>query len=182
MNGYALPRQAVIGGRTYHIHGDFRDILEIFQYLIDPDLPEGFRWQVALGLFYDGQIPEEDRPEAIRFLCDFIRCGQQEQPGPRLLDWQQDAGAIMSGVNAVAGQEIRAMPFVHWWTFLSWFSAIGQGELSTVVAIRSKLSRGQRLTDWEQDYYRQNRQKVELQRRYSASERLERERLERMLG
>ena len=177
MSLWELPEQAQIGGKTYRIHGDFRDILEIFGYLNDPDLPEMFRWRVALALFYEGEIPKEHRLEAVEYLCRFLRCGQEDRPGPRLLDWEQDAAAIVAGVNAVAGKEIRALPYVHWWTFLSWFSAIGQGELATLVSLRSKLSRGQKLCDWEQDFYRQNRKKVDLQPRYSAEETAERARL-----
>ena len=52
MSLWELPEQAQIGGKTYRIHGDFRDILEIFGYLNDPDLPEMFRWRVALALIY----------------------------------------------------------------------------------------------------------------------------------
>ena len=182
MSLWELPEQAEIGGNTYKIHTDFRDILEIFGYLNDPDLPEMFRWRVALALFYDGHLPEQHRPEAIDYLCRFLKCGQEDRPGPRLLDWEQDAGAIIAGVNAVAGKEIRSVPYVHWWTFVSWFSAIGQGELATLVGIRSKLSRGQKLSDWEQDFYRQNRKKVELKSRYSAEEQKVRARLLAKLG
>lgn len=182
MSLWQLPRQAVIGGKEYEIHPDFRDILEIFGYLNDSELPEPFRWRIALALFYDGEIPAEHRREAMEYLAGFIRYGMEEKPGPRLLDWQQDAAAIISGVNAAAGQEVRSLPFVHWWTFLSWFSAIGQGELATVVAIRSKLARGQKLSDSEQDFYQQNREKVDLKPRYTAEELEERKRLNALLA
>lgn len=182
MSLWQLPRQAVIGGKTYQIHPDFRDILEIFGYLNDENLPETFRWRIALALFYEGQIPPEHRLEAMEYLADFIRYGCEDTPGPQLLDWQQDAAAILSGVNAAAGQEVRDKPFVHWWTFLSWFSAIGQGELATRVSIRGKLSRGQKLEPWEQDYYRQNRQRVDRKPRYTAAELAERDRLNKLLN
>ena len=44
MTGFSLPREVVIGGKTYGFHTDFRDMLEIFSYLEDPDLPEFIRW------------------------------------------------------------------------------------------------------------------------------------------
>lgn len=182
MSLWTLPQSAQFGGKTYKIHPDFRDILEIFSYFNDPELPEAFRWRIALALFYEGQIPPEHRREAMAYLADFLRCGMEEKPGPRLLDWEQDAGAIISGVNAAAGQEIRDKPFVHWWTFVSWFSAIGQGELATLVGIRGKLARGQKLEPWEQDYYRQNREKVDLKPRYTAEELEERDRLNKLLN
>lgn len=182
MSLWSLPRTAQIGGKNYEIHPDFRDVLEIFSYLSDSSLPEPFRWRIALALFFEGEIPPQYRQEAMEYLADFIRYGMEDRPSPRILDWEQDAGAIIAGVNAVAGHEIRNQPFVHWWTFLSWFSAIGQGELATLVSIRSKLSRGQQLSDWEQDFYRQNRSRVDLKVRYTPEELAQRQRLNALLS
>lgn len=182
MSLWSLPRQAVIGGKTYRIHPDFRDILEIIACLNDRNLPELFRWRMALALFYEEEIPPYHRQAAMEYLAEFIRYGMEEKPGPKLMDWEQDAAAILSGVNAAAGQEIRSLPFVHWWTFLSWFAAIGQGELATVVSIRSKLSQGQKLEAWERDFYRQNKAKVDLKPRYTEAELAERARLNALLS
>lgn len=181
---WQLPDSAMIGGKRYAIHTDYRDILEIFSYLQDPDLPESFRWTIALALFYDEPIPETDVEEAARYLGWFIRCGQEEpkDPGPKLLDWEQDATEIVADVNKVAGQEIRSLSFLHWWTFLSWFHAIGEGQLSTLVSIRDKLSRGKKLEGWEKEFYQRNRSRVTLQKKYSASELAEQERLQNLLG
>ena len=182
MNSWYLPREAVIGGEEYPIHTDFRDILEIFSYLDDPQLPEFIRWKVALALFFEGQIPREQEGEAMEFLADFLRCGQQESaPGPKLLDWQQDGNLIIADVNKAAGQEIRALPYVHWWTFMSWFHAIGEGQLSAVVSIRDKLRRGKKLEDWEREFYREHKDRVELKKRYSLREKKEQQRLNALL-
>lgn len=179
MTPWTLPRSAVIGGEQYPIHADFRDILEIIGYLEDVSRPEFLRWQVALALFYDRQPPAR---EGMEYLCSFLRGGEQESaPGPKLLDWQQDAGVIVSEVNRVAGQEIRALPFVHWWTFLGWFHAIGQGQLSALVGVRDKLRRGQKLEAWEQEFYRENRSRIVLKKRRTPEETEEMARLERLL-
>ena len=181
---WTLPTEAVIGGKTYPIHADYRDILEIFSYLEDPDLPEYLRWQIALALFYEGDIPAGHQQEAMEYLSTFINCGRQEEakPGPKLLDWEQDGLTIVADVNRVAGQEIRALPFVHWWTFMAWFHAIGEGQLSTIVSIRDKLRRGKKLEQWEKDFYRENKARVDLKKRYSAEELAEQERLRQLLG
>ncbi len=178
-----LPRQAVIGGKVYQLHADYRDILEIFSYLEDPDLPEYLRWQIAVALFYEEAVPEDCLQEAMEYLSVFLRCGEQEQgaPGPKLLDWEQDAGAIVADVNKVAGQEIRALPFLHWWTFLAYFHAIGEGQLSTLISLRDKLRRGKKLEPWEKDFYRENKRRVDLPRRYSREELQEQARLNRLL-
>ena len=183
ISSWGLPTQAVIGGRQYAIHSDFRDILEIFSYLDDPELPEYLRWQIALALFYEGSIPPEQQPEAVEYLLSFLNCGKAEssKPGPKLLDWEQDAPMIVADVNKVAGQEVRALPFVHWWTFLSWFHAVGEGQLSTVVSIRDKLRRGKKLEGWEKDFYRENKSAVDIRKRYSKEELEEQEKLKMLL-
>lgn len=183
MSPWELPTSLVIGGREYPIHADYRDILEVFSYLDDPDRPEFLRWQIALALFYEREIPQEDRQEAMEQLCAFIAMGQPEgRPGPKLLDWTQDAPLIVADVNKVAGREIRGAEFLHWWTFLSWFHAIGEGQLSTLVSIRDKLRRGKKLEKWEQDYYRGHKDQVDLKKHYSAQELQEQERLKKLLG
>lgn len=180
---WRLPDHAVIGGKKYEIHPDFRDILEIFSYFSDPDLPEFLQWEIALALFYEEKIPEEHRLPAMEHFNWFVSGGrpQAAAPGPVLLDWEQDAPLIAADINKASGQELRALPFVHWWTFLSWFNAIGQGQLSTVVSIRSKLAGGKKLEGWEQEFYRENRALVELPRRYSQQELQEKQRLEKLL-
>ena len=180
MTSWTLPRVAVIDGEEYAIHADFRDVLEIIGYLEDVSQPEFLRWHVALALFYQRMPPVQPGME---YLCSFLRGGGQEiAPGPKLLDWQQDASAIVSDINRVAGQEIRALPFVHWWTFLGWFHAIGQGQLSVLVGIRDKLRRGKKLEAWEQEFYRENRQRVTLHKRRSPEETAQMARLEQLLG
>ena len=184
MTPWVLPRQAVFGGVAYPIHSDYRDILEIFSYFEDPDLTEQLKWRIALALFYEGEIPQEHLQEAMEYLVEFLKGGRQdtEKPAPKLLDWEQDAGVIVAEVNKVASQEIRALPYVHWWTFLSWFHGIGEGQLSTVVSIRQKRQEGKKLSDWEADYYRRNRALVDLPTKISREEREEKQKLMEQLG
>lgn len=184
MTGWDLPKEAVIGGKTYGIHTDFREILEIFSCLQNEDLPEFLRWQIALNLFYDGRIPDEDFTEAAEYFRWFIHCGQPEQqePGPVLLDWEADAQLIVADVNKVAGREIRDAKYLHWWTFYGLFQSIGEGNLSMLIGIRDKLNRGKKLDQHEKEYYRRNKDRVKLRKKYSASELAEQERLQKLLG
>lgn len=118
-------------------------------------------------------------------LAVFINCGVEEQdqkPAPKLIDWEQDALTIVADVNKVAGCEVRAMPFVHWWTFVAYFSAIGEGQLSMLVSIRDKLRRGKKLEKWEDQFYRENKDRVDLKTKYTAEELAEQGRLKKLLG
>lgn len=184
MSGWKLPTRLTVGGRVYDIHTDYRDILDILCRLNSPAEPEFIRWRVALALFYAQEVPPADRPEAICKLSDFLTCGQKptRTAAPPLLDWEQDAPLIAAGVNHAAGCEVRALPYLHWWTFLAWFNAIGDGQLAAVVRLRSKLRRGQKLTGWERDFYREHRALVELAPRRSPADLAQRARLERMLS
>lgn len=183
MTGWGLPETATIGGTEYKLNTDYRDILGIMKYLNDPDTPEFLRWQIAIALFYEGDIPPEHQSEAMEYLASFISYGEMDTtPGPILLDWEQDVLTIVADVNKVAGMEIRSVPHLHWWTFLSYFRAIDEGQLSTLITVRSKLQRGKKLEKWEQEYYRSNQKRVDLKKRYSAEELAEQERLQKLLN
>ena len=186
---WGLPTQAVIEDRVYEIRTDFRDLLELLRWLdgnADPQLDQGERWYVAMRLFYPdfGAMPRQDWPAATRFLTRFLSAGHPEpdRPGPRLMDWQQDAPLIAAGISRVAGQDVRALPYLHWWSFLGWFDAIGEGTFATVVAIRDKLRRGKKLEGWELDFYRTHRPLVDLRAAEDPEARAEKRRLLARLG
>lgn len=187
MDAWGLPASAVIGGKEYRINADFRDVLDILQRLDDPAEPEFVRWQVAMALFYERyeDMPAGDRGEAAEYLARFINCGREEAenaaPAPKLLDWRQDALVIAADVNKVAGCEVRALPFLHWWSFMAFFNGIGEGQLATLVSIRDKLRRGKKLESWEREFYRDNKERVDLKRPYTAEELAQRNRLEKLL-
>lgn len=65
---------------------------------------------------------------------------------------------------------------------MAYFNAIGQGQLSTIVAIRDKLRRGKALEKWEKDFYRENKARVDLKPRYSSPDLEEQARLKALLG
>ena len=161
----------MIGGSEYPINADFRDVLEIIGYLNDISRPEFIRWRTAVGLFYDGEVPDKYLHEAMEYLAEFISYGEGDNaPGPKLMDWEQDAKIIIGEVNKVAGIEVRAVPFLHWWTFLSYFYGIGEGQLSTIVSIRSKLKRGKKLEKWEREWYVKNRSAVDFEVKLTSAE------------
>ncbi len=179
-NLWTLPESVEINGKSYPVRWDFREILQIFSYLSDPDLPEVFRWKVAMALFYREEIPLCGAVEAFG---EFIRGGEapQEKAAPKLYDWEQDRAVILAEVNKVAGRELRREKAVHWWTFLGWFHGIGEGRFSFLVGIRDKLRRGERLSDYEERFYRENQGLVELKSRYSRRDLQQKEALLKLL-
>ena len=165
MNVYRLPKAVEFGGLEYSFASDYRDILEIIEYLNDASRPLYMRWQIAVGLFYDERIPDCHAEEAMQYMAEFISYGESEgKPGPKLMDWNQDAHFIIGDVNKIAGMEVRETKYLHWWTFLSYFYGIGEGQFSTIVSIRSKKSSGKKLEKWEEDFYRKNKDKVDFRK------------------
>lgn len=128
MTAYELPTSLNISGVDFSIRTDFRAIIDILIAWNDPELDEQAKSIVMIQiLFEDWQsIPPEHLSEACQKACEFIDCGQTDdnpnKPKPRLMDWEQDGDMIVPAVNKVAGKEIRAIPYMHWWTFLdiSW--------------------------------------------------------------
>lgn len=55
-------------------------------------------------------------------------------------------------------------------------------QLSTLVSIRDKLRRGKKLEKWEQEFYRENKDRVDLKTKYTPDELAEQERLKKLLG
>lgn len=185
-DGWTLPKAVEVGDKYWEIEADFRDILEIIEWLEHPQEPEMVRSYVSLTLFYKefDRMPKELWNQAVEKMLWFIGGGitDDSPAGPKLLDWKQDRFLIVADVNRVAGCEIRALPFLHWWTFLAWFHGIGEGQLSTVVSIRDKLRRGKKLETWEREYYQRNKSKVDLKRRYTPEEQRQQEQLKQLLG
>ena len=149
---WGLPKSVTFSDREYKHRSDFREILKLLSLLGDESKPETHRWYAACFYFYQGQLPPAE--EAVSYLERFLTAGQKAAPGPRLFDWNHDAQLIAGAVNAVAGREVREMEYLHWWTFLGYFRAIGEGPFATVVSIRDKRRRGAKLTPQEQEFAR----------------------------
>ena len=80
------------------------------------------------------------------------------------------------------GEGLRTLPYLHWWSFLALFDAIGEGALPRWWPSGTKLRRGRRLENWELDFYRTHRTMVELRPAATAEEQVEKQRLLAMLG
>lgn len=170
---WSLPDTAEVSGKEYSICTDYRDILQIIDVLDDINEDNTTKAIVAMSLFYDDfdSIPVDKYDDAVAAMLGFISAGEPDGGGgPKLIDWGQDAGIIVSEVNKVAGCETRAMPHLHWWTFVGYFRAIGEGQLSYIVGIRDKIARGKALEEHERRFYHQNRAVVDIKKSLSKAE------------
>lgn len=166
---YQLQTSVVIEDMQFHIrnNGDFRMVLDCFKALNDETMSEDLRVLASLLIFYNefdsymSLIPYEMYlGDLVKEMYKFFNCGQDESPGAHtqhaLIDWDKDEQIVCSAVNNVANQEIRSLEYLHWWTFIGYYMAVGESVLSTVVSIRDKITKHKKLDKWEQDFRRDN--------------------------
>lgn len=185
MNAWELPRFLCVGNRDWEIRSDFRAILDILNYFNNPDFEEDEKWWICLDILYKDfqDMPQELWLEAEQQALLFIDMGAEEErgPKPRLMDWEQDASIIIPSVNRVLGQEIRALSYLHWWTFMGAYMEIGESLFSQVVSFRKKRVQKKKLEKWEKEFYRENKALCDLKKRYTKEEQEEQERLRAIL-
>lgn len=165
---YNIPKSIFIKDTEYRIRndGDYRTILDCFAALQDSDLTKHERLFASLIIFYsdlnsiEGVLNDENLESRIEEMYKFFNCGDDTPIGAKvphkLIDWEQDSQLISSAVNKVAGVEIRSVPYIHWWTFMGYFSAIDKSLLSTVISIRDKMIRGKSLEKYERTFRAEN--------------------------
>nr|DAU55006.1 MAG TPA: hypothetical protein [Caudoviricetes sp.] len=169
---YTLPTSVEINGQEYEVRSDFRVILDILEAIGDVELDDQQRAAVVLDIFYPGfeDMPADDYEEAIAKCMWFINCGQIEETSKKpkkLVDWQQDFPVVVAPVNRVMGTEVRLMEYLHWWTFIGAYQEIGDCLFAQIVGIRQKLANGKSLDKSEREFYRNNRNLVDLKHRYT---------------
>lgn len=188
MTAYELPTSLNISGVDFSIRTDFRKIIGILIALGNPDFSDEAKAIIAVQIMYEKwwEIPEENLSEALQKAYEFIDCGQSDDnpnhPKPRLMDWEQDGDMIVPAVNKVAGKEIRAVSYMHWWTFFGYFMESGECLFNTVVGIRSKKAKGERLDKWEKKFYQENKNIIDIKTRLSEEEQAYKDALNEMLN
>lgn len=168
---YDLPTSVFVGGREYSIRSDYRAILDIITALNDPELTDYDRVVVALGIFYDADVPA-DGEAAIAECMKFISGGdaaESSKRGPRLVDWEKDFRWIVAPINRMIGRDIRGIP-MHWWTFLSYYFEIGDCTFSQIVRIRSARAKGKLLDKADREWLRANADLVAIDQLYTRED------------
>lgn len=169
-----LPETLTVGGEDHPIRSDYRDVLQIFEAFADPELEPGEKCIIAIYLlFADFNCAEDvfqaaedgfDVIEAYEQIKWFLAAGResdQKEEKPTY-DWEKDEQMIFSAVNRIAGMETRQAEYIHWWTFLGYFNEIGECNFTHIVGIRRKLNKNKKLEKHEREYYRDNKDVVDL--------------------
>ncbi len=169
-----LPTRVEVGGAEYEIRSDYRAVLDICAALSDPELDGRERSIVALTIFYPAiaDMPPEHYQEAVERCMRFVSGGGEDAPHkvPKLVDWEQDFQHIVAPINRLLGQEVRAVEYMHWWTFLAAFYEVGDCTFAQIVRVRDRLARGKPLDRQDREWYRNNRHLVDFKRKYTSAE------------
>ena len=163
---YELKTSVEVEQASFSIRnkGDFRMVLDCFEALNDPELSDMEKLYTCLIIFYEDFNDIKDIPHnLIKILQEemirFFNAGEENSSnthGYRLVDWLKDSNLICSAINNVAKQEIRALDYLHWWTFLGYYNAIGECALTSIVSIRYKIAKGEKLDKAEQKFRNDN--------------------------
>lgn len=169
-----LPTSLNIQGKEYEIRSDYRDCLVILQAYSDPDLTDMEKGAVCISILYKEPPAPEHLQEAYDKAVWFLNCGdtvQKPHTHQPTYDWEQDEQMIFSAINKVANKEIRSAEYMHFWTFIGLFNEIdGQGTFATIINIRNKKNKHKRLEKWEQEFYRNNKEIIDIKRKYTEGE------------
>ena len=144
-------------------------VLDCFKALNDEELSEQERLFTSLIIFYKDFSTIEDVMEQ----SDILKQLQEEMfiffdggdknlenntENINVIDWDRDSNLIVSAVNNVAGKEIRSEEYLHWWTFISYYTAINESLLSEVIKLRYKRVKGEKLETYERKFIQNNPQ------------------------
>lgn len=166
MTAWELPVTVMVGGQEFAIRSDYRAVLDAISALGDVELEPGEQAAACLRILYPDWEHLPDTAEAFAAAMEFISLGEpvppNEQPKPKLVDWDKDAKLIAPAVDKVLGYPCRRCEYLHWWEFVGAYMSIGRGPFADVVNIRSKRRRGKKLEPYELEFERENRDLIAL--------------------
>ena len=169
------PLFVTIDGKKFEIENncDYRVILDCIGCYEDDNLDLATQHQSALIIFYKEPHKIKNVEEAVKQMIRVIDCQSEEdftensteqsKPQPRLMHWGKDFKFIAPAVSRVLGYDVRTPnKFTHWWSFYGAFLEIGECYWQTIISIRKKKMYGQKLEEWEQKVYKENKKDIDL--------------------
>ena len=175
-----LPFFVNINGKQHPIRNkcEYRVVLDAICALNDNELSNEEKIQCALFIFYEDVSEIDDFETAINEMFRIINGGEREEHSAEnktaMMDWEHDFPQLAPPISRVLGYDVRTPDkYTHWYTFLGGYMEIGECTFSTIVSIRSKKAKGQKLEKWELDYLREHRKIVELPQKPTKEEKME---------
>ena len=177
MSNYNLPLTVQNGDSLLKIRDkcDYRVVLECIEAIKDNDLTDEEKAQCALIIFYENYEDITDPQNAIDEMMKIIGYDdeptQREENKPVLMDWQKDFKQIVPPINRILGYDVRTPDrYCHWHTFISAYYEIGECTFSTIVSIRAKKQKHQKLEKWEEEFCREHPDLINLPTNFTKEE------------
>ena len=166
---YSIPTSITVDDKIYKIRnrGDYRTVLDCFEVLEDVELEQKERLLACLMIFFEdfNELSDlldcKDLEPLVHEMFVFFSCGdasEAQRQSKKLMDWKQDSQLICAAVNTVAHMEVRAIEYLHWWTFMGYYMSIGESLYSTIISIRDKIVNGKKLEKYEKEFKSKNPQ------------------------
>lgn len=145
----------------YKINPDFRNILLILEMFRDEKLTDAVKSSLFLKMLYVDEIVPADLEKCYKAGLEFIDRGHKKKKGKELIYWGQDDELIQSAIQKTTGRDICEEEYLHWWSFLAYFSEIdSESVLAQVIRIRANKGK---LTPPEKEWYKNNSDIVDKQ-------------------
>ena len=179
---WSLPTTVEIDGVEYKIRNecDYRVVLDVISALNDDELDVENRIICALFIFYENLEGCQNINKAVEEMYRIIDVGEEHKESndiessntPKLMDWEHDFKYIAPAISRVLGYSVRdAKTRTHWYDFVGAYMEIGECTFSTILSIRSKRQKGEKLEKWEQKFYKENKKIVDLPHNFTDEER-----------
>lgn len=185
---WELPFAVEIDGKKYEIRNkcDYRVVLDAIEALNDEELDTQDRIYCALFIFYGNNELDNEKKvleafgnkKNIQTAIDEMTCimragneGEQNDNKPPMMNWQQDFPHISAPISRILGYSVRnPANYTHWYDFIGAYQEIGDCFWANVVSIRNKRHKGKKLEKWEQEFYREHRKVIEIEKSLTAEE------------
>lgn len=172
-----LPTSLNVNGRRYDINTDFRVVLRIIAAYSDDELTDQEKVYVCLRNLYKDldRIPTDDYAAAYEEAMHFIECEQpQSKHSAAVVSWEKDEQLIFAAINKVAGQEVRRLDYLHWFTFMGFFQGISpEDTYGYVLMLRQKKARGKKFEKHETEFWQHNRDICVMNKRAGTAQKAE---------
>ena len=171
------PLSVNIDGEEYKIKNqcDYRNVLNIMVLYEDANFSLETKTQVAFEMFYENYKSIKNKQKAVLEMIRVLnglredeveRVSNSKEPEkPRIMSWKQDFSLIAPEISKTLGYNIQEPGrYTHWWSFTSAYMAINsECAWSTFLSIRKKRIYGKKLEKWEEEIYRDNRKRIDLE-------------------
>lgn len=172
-----LPLSVNVDGKEYAIRNkcDYRVILDTIDALEDMLLETPYRIYCALYIFYEDLTGCENLEAAVDGMLEIINLGEKIKTEsvrkPIVMNWKRDFNLLAPAISRVLNYSVRDKNnYTHWYDFVGAYMEIGECAFMTVITIRLKKIRHIKLNKNEEEFYRENRQMIDLEPEFTPEE------------